>query len=198
VPATTRFLAEPLETEIGHDGRHDAAAAQPSCRPPRFRDQRHQLVAIDDRAVLVDDQHPIGVAIQRDADIGADFMDLARQRDRVGRTAIEIDVGAVGLVADRDHVGAQFPQSRRRHLVGRAIGAIDDDAHSRKRHILGQRPFGEFDVAVMHAIDTLGPADRIGTGQLEMNVLSIRPSISSSSSSDKLEAVRPKSLMPLS
>ena len=35
------------------------------------RDQRHQLVAVEDHAALVGDDQPVGVAVERDADIGA-------------------------------------------------------------------------------------------------------------------------------
>ena len=43
----------------------------------------------------------------------------------------------------RHHFGAQFPQRRRRHLVGRAIGAIDHDAQAAEVDILGQGALGE-------------------------------------------------------
>ena len=43
------------------------------------RDHRHQLVAIDDLAVFVDDDDAVGIAIERDADIGAHFVDLVAQ-----------------------------------------------------------------------------------------------------------------------
>jgi hypothetical protein len=128
-------------------------------------DQRHQLVAIDHLALLVDDQHPVGVAIQRDADIGAHFVHLPRQGGRIGRAAIHVDVETVGLVVDRHHLGAQFPQRRRSRLVGGAIGAIDDDAHARKRHVLREGPLGELDIAVEVAIDALRPADLVGLGK---------------------------------
>ena len=58
-----------------------------------------------------------------------------------------------------DHVGAQFPQRFRHHLVGRAVGAIDHDAQAVEREIARQRALGEFDVAVMHAVDTAGAAE---------------------------------------
>ena len=97
---------------------------------PGLRDHRHQLVAIDHLAVLVDDDHPVRVAIERDADIGPHFLDLGAQRVRRGRADLVVDVEAVGLDADGEHLGAQLPQRHRRHLVGRAIGAIDHHAQA--------------------------------------------------------------------
>ena len=118
---------EALEAEIGHHRRDDAAAGEPPALVPGLGDQRHDLVAVDDRAVLVDDDDAVGVAVERDADVGAHFMHLLLQAGRMGRAAFLVDVEAVGLDIDGDDLGAEFPQRRGRHLVGGAIGAIDDD-----------------------------------------------------------------------
>ena len=56
-------------------------------------------------------------------------------------------------------VGAQFPQRFRHHLVGRAVGAIDHHAQAVEREIARQRALGEFDVAVMDAVDAAGAAE---------------------------------------
>ena len=47
--------------------------SSPRSRPERG-DQRHQLVAIDHLALVVGDDDPVGVAIERDADVGAQFL----------------------------------------------------------------------------------------------------------------------------
>ena len=39
-------------------------------------DHRQELVAVDEMAALVDDDHAIGVAVERDADIGPHFPHL--------------------------------------------------------------------------------------------------------------------------
>jgi len=46
---------EAFEAEIGHHRRDDATAGQPPALVPGLGDQRHDLVAVDDRAILVDD-----------------------------------------------------------------------------------------------------------------------------------------------
>ena len=79
---------EALEAEIGHDRRDDAAAGQPARAVPGFGDQRHQLVAVDHGAVLVDDHHPVGVAVERDADIGAHLVHLLGQIARMRSSRI--------------------------------------------------------------------------------------------------------------
>ena len=64
-----------------------------------------------------------------------------------GSTPIEIDIGA------------QLPQRFRHHLVGGAVGAIDHHAQAVEAEIARQRALGEFDVAVMDAVDAAGAAE---------------------------------------
>ena len=110
-------------------------------------------------AALVDDDDAVGVAVQRDADVGAHLAHLAAQRFRGGRTAFLVDVETVRLDADRDHVGAQLPQRFRHHLVGGAMGAIDHHAQTVEAEVARKRALGEFDVAVVDAVDAAGAAE---------------------------------------
>ena len=133
-------------------------------------DHRHQLVAIHQNAFLVDDQHAIGITVQRDAEIGTHLVHLLRQAARVCRAAIEIDVEPVRLVVDGHDLGAQLPQRRRCRLVGCPVGTIDDDAHSGERHVLGKGPLCHLDIAIKIAIDALGAADVAVTGTFSRKV----------------------------
>ena len=110
-------------------------------------------------ALLVDDHHPVGIAVERDADVGAYLVDLVDQRRRGGRADVAVDVEAVRLDADGEDLGAQLPQRLGRHLVGGAIGAIDDDAQAVERQVARQRALGELDIAVLDAVDALGAAE---------------------------------------
>ena len=112
--------------------RDDAGLGQPAVVLQAFGDHRQQLVAVDDVAALVGDEHAVGVAVERDADIGAHLAHLAAQLLGRGRAAVAVDVEAVGLDADRDHLGAELPQRLRRHLIGGAVGAIDHDRAGRR------------------------------------------------------------------
>ncbi len=47
-----------------------------------------------------------------------------------------------------------------RDPIGGAVGAVDHDAQPVERQILRQGALGEFDIAVMHAVDALGAAER--------------------------------------
>ena len=119
-----------FKPEIGHHGRHHPGLCQPAVFFPAFGDDREQLVAVDHAAALVDDDDAVGVAVKRNADIGAHFAHLVRDRREVGRAAFLVDVEPIRIDADGNHVCAQFPKRSRRHLVGCAIGAIDHDAQA--------------------------------------------------------------------
>src|SRR5262249_56160890 len=96
------------------------------------------------------------------ADVGSDLAHLAAQFLRSGGTAFVVDVEAVGLDTDRNDLGPELPERFWRHLIGRPVGAIDDDAQAVEADRPRQRALGKFDVAVAHAIDALGAAE-IGT-----------------------------------
>ena len=153
---------------------------------PAFGDHGEQLVAVDQMAALVDDDDAVGIAIERDADVGAHFAHLAAQRFRRGRAAFLVDVEAVRLDADRDDVGAELPQRFRHHLVGGAVGAIDHHAQAVEDEVARQRALGEFDIAVMHAVDALGAAESVALGQLLGEVGVDQPLDLRSTSSDSL------------
>ena len=85
-----------LEAEIGHHRRHQRAAGKPPAAGQPGGDQRHQLVAVEDDAALVGDDQPVGVAVERDADIGAARQHLAPHLLGHQRAAFAVDVEAVG------------------------------------------------------------------------------------------------------
>ena len=72
----------PLEAEIRHHRRDDAGFGEPPVVAPAFGDDGHHLVAVDHMALLVDDDHAVGVAVERDADVGAHLPHLARTAPR--------------------------------------------------------------------------------------------------------------------
>ena len=140
----------------------------PASRPrlsQELGDDRHELIAVDHAAFLVDDHHAIGVSVERDADIGAHFIDLANEVAGCGRAAILVDVEAVWIDADLDHVGAKLPQRLGGNLVGRAIGAIDHRPDAVEAEVLGQRALGELDIALACAVDAGRPADLLRCGE---------------------------------
>ena len=62
--------------------------------------------------------------------------------------------------ADRDHLGAQLPQHRRRHAVGGAVGAIDHDLQAVQPQAAGKAGLGDLDVAPGGVVQPRGAAER--------------------------------------
>ncbi len=71
---------------------------------------------------------PVAVAVESESDIGLAVHDRALERLRRCRAATGVDVRAVGRVEEREHFGAGLREHRRRDAVGRAVGAVEDDA----------------------------------------------------------------------
>ena len=68
---------EAFEPQVGHHRGDDAAADQFVVGRPLTRHQGHDLIAIDERALFIGNNHPIGIAVEGDADVGAVGDDLA-------------------------------------------------------------------------------------------------------------------------
>ena len=142
-----------------------ATTPPPASRPrlsQDFSDHGHELVAVDDVALLVHDHHAVGVAVERNPDIGPHLVDFADQLLGRGRAAILVDIQAVRIDADLDHLGAQLPQGLRRDLVAGAVRAIDHDPDAVEADVLRQRALGELHIALACAVDAGRAADLLG------------------------------------
>src|SRR5215469_7897372 len=64
-------MKKSLEPEIGHDGSNNAVASEPAAASPGLRDQSQNLIAIDQLTAFVGNQQPIGISIQRQANLRA-------------------------------------------------------------------------------------------------------------------------------
>src|SRR5271170_8004357 len=144
-----------LQRKIGHDRGDDARLRQPPVGQPTLGHHGHELIAVDDVTLFVDDQHTIGVAVQRNADVGAHLPHLMDESARLSGTDFAVDIEAIGLDADRKDLRAKLPQRLGRDLVSCAVGAVDDDAQSFQREISRQGTLGEFDIAGLYALNSL-------------------------------------------
>ena len=175
-----------LEAEVGHDGGDDGVLRQPALAFPRCRDHAEQLVAIDDLAVLVAHHDAVGVAIERDADVGAIVVHRIDHGAGVGGADLAVDVEAVGLVADREDLGAEFIERLGRDLVGGAVGAIDHHAQAGEAQLAREGRFDDLDIARLGVVHALGAAKVGRGGKALVQRPAIRPSMASSASSDSL------------
>src|SRR5262249_55953963 len=122
-----------LETEIGHDGGNDARASEAPVLLPAFGDDGEELISVDDTTAFVDDDHAVGVAVERNPDIRPHLAHLECERIGDRAAAFLVDIEPVGLNADGDDFGPKLPQRFRRYAIRRTVSAIDHDAQSFER-----------------------------------------------------------------
>src|SRR5574337_22801 len=83
------------------------------------------MIAIHQLTPFVHTQDPVCVPIVSKSEVRLVGNYGPSQPLRMQRTALFIDVGAVGLDIQRYDLGIQFLEDRRRDLVARAIGKVD-------------------------------------------------------------------------
>ena len=110
-----------VQSEVRHHGDGDQVDAEIE------REHGDDLVAVDEGSVLVDGEHPIAVSVEGDPEVESLLDHRALQERGVGRPAADVDVGAVGLDADRDDLGATLLERLRRNPGVGAVRAVDDD-----------------------------------------------------------------------
>jgi hypothetical protein len=133
--------------------------------------KRHDLVAVGHPAALVQDHHPVGIAIQADAHMRAMRHHRLGRRLGMRRPAMMVDVGPVRRHAHRDHLGPQFPQHLRRRAIGRAIGAVDHHLQPIQPQARRKARLDELLIAAPPVLDPLGAADvfRLGGRDLALD-----------------------------
>ena len=101
------------------------------------------VVAVNQLSLFIAEQHAVGVAVVRDAEVRLMFGDLVAHLRRVHGAAVLVDVHAVGTMAVNDDLRAEFVQHGGRGFVGRAVGAIPTTT----RRPSSVCPFGNEDLA---------------------------------------------------
>src|SRR5699024_5219148 len=86
------------EAQITHDGRHDHVAGQAPLRLRRHRQDRQNLVTVDNLPGRVDGQTAVRVPVEGKAGVGAVRHNSTLQIVEVRRAAMIVDVDAVWRV----------------------------------------------------------------------------------------------------
>ena len=92
--------AELVQSEVRHDGRHDGVAGEPAVALHIGSADRHDLVAVDLMAQLVDHQAAVGVAVEGHAHVVLPRHDALAEAFEVRGAAAVVDVRAVRLAVD--------------------------------------------------------------------------------------------------
>ena len=113
------------QAEVRHHGDRDRVVAQHPALVPVERGHHHQLIAVDELAALVDREHAVRVAVEREAEIGAARPHRGLQLLRMRRAATGVDVPAVGIGVQHVDARARVAQRARPELRRRPVRAVD-------------------------------------------------------------------------
>ncbi len=116
-----------LEAQVRHHGADDGVLAQLPGLAHGEGQHREDLVAVDLLAGRVHGQAAVGVAVVRDAEVGAVLDDGGPEQRQVRGAAAVVDVQAVRLGTDRDDLGPGPRESLGRDVGGGAVRLVQDD-----------------------------------------------------------------------
>ena len=91
------------------------------------RRNQHHGVAIHQPSLGRNQHRAVRIAVERHPCIGAGFQNRLAQPFDMQRAAIEVDISAVRLIADRRDLRAGFTETARRQPGRRPVAAIDHD-----------------------------------------------------------------------
>ena len=114
-----------LEPDVAHDRGHDRVALEPPFALQLPAAHQQHGVAIHDFPVVIDEDRAIAVAVERDAHPASMLDDRAREPLRMGRAAAQVDVAAIGLIADHLDVEAEAAEEGRGDRRRGAVRAVD-------------------------------------------------------------------------
>src|SRR6185295_16178771 len=118
----------------------------PFAEHPRGAEGHHR-VAVHDLASLVDDDHAVGIAVERDADRRLLALHFLHHVLRMERAAPAVDVAPVRTATEARDLRAELSEDLRRATIRGAVSSVDDDAYAVQRQIFRKRALREHDVA---------------------------------------------------
>ena len=161
VETDAQFPECQLESEIGHE-RSDHIPAQRLLAQARPGDDVENVIPVDEPAVCIDEQDTVAIAVEGDAEIGLLLEDTGLQQFRVCGADAVIDIQTVWIGTDRNDLRTEFRKHLWRDVVGRAMGAVDDNLHPLETRRHRDTALAEFDVASGGIIDAARTADGLG------------------------------------
>jgi len=163
------LLEQHFQRHVRHQGAHGAGHG--ARRQAVLDHDVQQLVAVIQAARRVTHDQAVGVAVERDAEIGAMLDDGRGHGSRRRGAEARVDVEAVRLVADGNDFRAQFMEHVRGDMVGGAVGAIDDDLQATQVQLVREGALAKFDVTALGVVEALGAAQLVrrhaGHGRIE-------------------------------
>src|SRR5439155_25159471 len=101
-----RFQRE-LKADIAHQRRHYGRICKFSVALYISRHDPQRRVAVDYTAFLIDKKCPVGVAVERHAEIGSFSQYSFPETVQMQRTTVFVNIMSTGLIVDHNHIRAQ-------------------------------------------------------------------------------------------
>ena len=118
------------QTQVAHDSDDERVLGECPARLSVDGQRTHDLVAVDEVALVVDGQAAVRIAVVRHTEIAAGLDDGGLQGLGVGRTRVQVDVAPIRGRVDDGDVSSELAEDRRAQLGGRAVRAVDRDLHA--------------------------------------------------------------------
>ena len=128
-----------VEAEVAHHRDDDRVVGQLAALTQLQCSQRDQPVAVDHATRVIDGNHPIPIAIERQSQVGLEAHHGRREVRRMRRAALVVDVAAVGRAVDHPHVGTQHPSDARRDDAHRTVRAVEHHVEATEASFREQR-----------------------------------------------------------
>jgi len=122
------------------------------------------LIPRDSAPLLIYGNQSIAVAIQGQPNGRPSFQHELLKMFRMLRTAVVIDVNAVGGVVDHLKRGSKFGEYGWGHLICGTIRCVHDNPHAFHRQLAGEGVFQKSDVPAFDIINAVRPAHLLGWG----------------------------------
>ena len=119
------FIEPFFQSVVGHE--RSGNARHHAFRKAVADHHIEQLVTGINPSVSVSHDETVCVPVKAHRHLTAGGPALLRQMLGVCRPNAAIDVEAVRRIADRDHIGAKLMKDIRRNVIGRTVGAVDED-----------------------------------------------------------------------
>ena len=127
------FLAETNEAQVTHNGSHNGILCQPSGRLQIRRTNCHHKVAVNQVALFIHCQAAVCVTVKCQAGIHTMFHYILLQVLHMGRTAVLVDIDAVGRIVQHMYLCAQFTEDLLCRCRSRTVGTVQRQLQSGQR-----------------------------------------------------------------
>src|SRR5262249_8584915 len=121
----TCFAQSNFQAHVGHGGGNHRVFGQFTALLEVESQQKHDGIAVDHAACSIGEEGAVGVTIETDAEVGASSNDFPADNLGVQRTAIFVDVAAVGCAVREIRIQPAAAEYLFGYGASCTIGAID-------------------------------------------------------------------------